>query len=288
VTEAESGAGAGAGAGAGPSPRRRVSAAASRHTVDQLTRPAYLTAPSEPVKATLALRPFGYLLMTLVWSCVLLLVVFALIIALPFWLSDGLGAGGLGAAPGFHRSDSWLAFIAIPVFVVPLLGCITVFAICASLGLALGTATLFVRSLLPSYRHERLSTTIRSTGGEAVGPVSTAFTGVGLSLLPVRLTRWSKLVLILQFNGWIINGNLMTVGLAWGCCYVFSVGWMLWPASGAAVWVCAAFSLLLAGWLVRELWRRRAAYADVMPAQLRGTRYEYSWPNRPAAKKPTA
>jgi hypothetical protein len=240
--------------------------------------------PTEPAKATLALRPLGYLLMTLVWSCIFLMAVFALIIALPFWLSDGLGGGGLGAAPGFHRSDSWLAFIAIPVFVVPLLGCITVFAICASLGLALSAATLFVRSLLPSYRHERVSATIGSTGGEAVGPVSTAFTGVGLSLLPVRLTRWSKLLLILQFNGWIINGNLMMVGLAWGCCYVFSVGWMLWPATGAAVWVCAALSLLLAAWLVTELWRRRAAYAEVMPAQLRGTPYEYSWPNRPAPK----
>jgi hypothetical protein len=40
---------------------------------------------------------------------------------------------------------------------------------------------------------------------------------------------------------------------------------------------------------VFTIWRRGAKFPTVMPGGLRGTVYEYSWPNRPTPqkKKPT-
>ena len=266
---------------------RRVGMTARRQdAIDPLTAPAYLVQVTEPSGGQRAGRVFAYLGLTVVWLLLLAVVVFATIVVLPAWLaSDGTA---LGASPAFHRSDTWLAFIIIPFLVAPLMGAITFFLVMATFGAVLTSATLFIRSLNPAYRHEQLSTTIKSVHGEAVGGVATAFTGVALSQLPVRLTRWTKVLLIVQFNGWILNGNMFVLGLIWGWLYFFTVGWMLWPATGAAVPVCAVVSVLLLALLVVVAWRRRKRFPPVMPEGLMGTTYERSWPNRPAEKKTAA
>lgn len=250
--------------------------------IDPLRAPVYLVPPTRPTAAGRVGRVFGYLGMTLLWLLVLAVVVFATVFALP----GALGGGeGLAASPMWHRSDTWLAPVVL-LLVAAIIGYATVFTWLASLGLVLASATAFVRSLSPSYRNERLTITRRSSNGEAVGPITTAFTGVALSLLPVRMTRWAKVFMIVQFNGWIINGSSFVIGFGWGCLYLFTVGWLLWPASGAGLVVCAVVSIVVAGWLVFEIWRRRRRYPTVMPEALRGTVYELSWPNLAPRPRP--
>jgi hypothetical protein len=266
-----------------PATRRVSLTAKGPNAIDPLEKPVYLIPVVEPTAARRFGRVFAYFGMSMVWLAVVGVVVFGTIVALPGALGD---VGPLGSSPGFHRSDSWLAFIVIPFAVVPVAGYAAVFLMEASVGVFLAAATLFARSLNPAYRHEQLSMTVRSVGGEAVGPASTAVTGDALSLLPVRMTRWTKIVMIVQFNGWIINTNSIVIGYVWGCLYFFTVGWMLWPATGAGVPICAAVSALLAIWLVVTIWRRRRRYPTVMPTRLEGTVYENSWPNRPRENAP--
>ena len=269
-----------------PGGARRVGMTArAQSAIDPLTEPAYLVRVTEPSGGRRVGRIFGYLGLTVLWFVLLAVAVFATIVVLPAMLdSDGTG---LGASPGVQRSDAWLGLIIIPFLVAPLIGIFAFFLVMATLGTVLTSATLFLRSLNPAYRHEQLSTTIKSVHGEAVGGVATAFTGVALSQLPVRLTRWTKILLIIQFNGWILNANMLVIGLLWGWLYFFTFGWMLWPATGAAVPVCVVVSILLLALLVVVAWRRRTQFAPVMPERLRGTAYERSWPNRPAEKART-
>lgn len=263
-------------------PRKRP---APQVAVDPLRPPILLASPVAPTPARLVGRVFGYLGLTVLWLILVGIALFATVFALPGALQSATSDGGIGASPIVHGSDSWLAIIGIPLVLVPIFGFLTVFLVLATFGMALTAAMLFVRSLSPAYRHEQLSMTIRSVGGEAVGPVTTAYTGVGLSLLPVRLTRWSKVVMIIQFNGWIVSGGTLAIGYIWGLVYFFTIGWTLWPATGAAVPICWAITGLLVAWLLFEIWRRRHRYPAVMPMALEGTPYEFSWPNRPAPKK---
>lgn len=253
-------------------------------TIAPLTRPLPLASTPEPGRRALCLRPFGYLLVFGLWLVLFALVLFVAIFLLPVALQGATGDGGLHAAPGFNRSDSGAAFVAIPI-AGAVIGWISYFLIVGSLGNLLAAITLFVRSLQPGFRREGLSMSIRSVGGEAAGSPATAATGVSLSLLPVRLTRWSKIVMIIQFNGWIINAGTFAIGTLWGVLYVFTVGWVLWPATGTGFVLCALGSVVLAvvtAWLI---WRRRSVFPTVMPGALKDSAYRWSWPNKSA---PTA
>lgn len=247
-------------------------------TIDPLTRPVTLVETPEPSSATVGLRPLGYLLVSVVWIVLFALVIGVTVIVLPAALGAATDGGGLQASPAFHRDDTWAAFIAIPAVMV-VWGAISYFLVLGSLGNVLAALTLLVRSMRPSFRQERLSVSIRAAGGEAVGPASTAATGVSLSLLPTRLTRWTKVVMIIQFNGWLPNGSMFAIGSLWGALYIFTVGWSLWPATGIALVLCAIGSGLLAAALIVVVWRRRATFPAVMPGSLKNTAYRWSWPN---------
>lgn len=251
--------------------------------IDPLTGPLTLVPTHEPGRTAVILRPIGYLLIAVVWVVLFAAVLGVTVIALPAALHDSTAHGGLQAYPGFHRDDTWVAFIAIPM-VMAVLGTISYLLILASLGNMLAALTLAARALRPSFRHEKLSISIRAAGGEAIGPASTAATGVSLSLLPVRLTRWTKIVMIVQFNGWLPNGSMFAIGSLWGALYIFTVGWVLWPATGIPLILCAVGSGVLAVGIVALIWRRRATFPAVMPSELENTAYRWSWPN----KKPTA
>ncbi|SDH11392.1 hypothetical protein SAMN04515691_3230 [Leifsonia sp. 98AMF] len=255
-----------------------------RRSIDPLTSPIMLGRDIEPRVAAVLLRPFGYLLVSVVWVVLFLVCVATAVVALPAALSGTVGDAGLGASPAFHRSDTWMAFIVIPL-VMAVLGCVGYLLILASLGNMLAALTLFARSLRPSFRHERLSASIRAAGGEAVGPATTAVTGVSLSLLPMRLTRWTKFVMIVQFNGWVINGPMFSIGSVWGALYVFTVGWVLWPATGVGLVVCGVVSAALAGILLWMIWQRRSVFPTVMPGALENSPYRWSWPNKPPVTK---
>lgn len=245
---------------------------------DPLRGPVYLARAVEPGAIRVALRPFGYLLVLLIWIALFVIAVVVALFALPLALQANDSAAGFQASPLFHRSDSWMAFIVIPLFLMPIFGAISYVLVLGSAGMMLASATLFGRSLRPSYGGERLSATLFGSRGELVG---TGVTQLALSLLPLRLTRWSKLVMIVQFNGWVPNGGTFVLGTIWGALYLFTVGWVEWPATGPAEVVCLIVSAALAVLLAVMVWRRRREFPRVMPGALAGTVYEWSWPNRP-------
>jgi hypothetical protein len=215
--------------------------------------------------------------MTLVWLVLFLTTSAITIVALPAAMSATLDGGPLTDAPMFARSDWLPTVIVIALVAAPILGIITLLLAAATVGILLSSATLFVRSLNPRYRGERLSLS-SWTRGETVGPASSAVTGTTMSLVPIRMTRWSKAVTIIRFNGWIPNLNLLLLGVVWGIGYVGTVAWMLWPARGVAQVLCAAGSVLVAAGLLAIAWTRRRHFADVMPASWARSRYAESWP----------
>jgi hypothetical protein len=246
--------------------------------MNPLTGPVHLSKPAEPGPVRRLLRPFGYLLILLVWIAVFATVVVITLFSLPLALQANDSAAGFQASPLFHRSDSWMAYFVVPLFLMPIFGSISYALVLASLGMMLASATLFARSLRPSYAHERLSATLFGSRTELIG---SGLTSPGLSLLPLRLTRWSKLVMIVQFNGWVVNGGTFVIGSLWGALYLFTVGWAEWPVSGTAMAVCVAITTVLSALLIVVVWRRRHDYPQVMPEAFNNTVYEWSWPNRP-------
>lgn len=250
----------------------------SADAVNPLREPVYLQPPVQPTQGQVVGRVFGYLGMAVLWLLILGMALFITVGILALGVGDDIG--DLPAVKG------WNAVIGLVMMVflgAPVMGFATVFLALWTAGMALSAATLFVRSLNPRYRHEQLSTSRRSRAGEAVGGISTAVTGVSLSLLPVRLTRWAKVVTMIRFNGSVLNLNTLVIGYAWGLFYLFTVVWPRWPASGAGVPVCTAISILLFAVFIGAIWWRRGSYAEVMPEELEGTVYQRSWPNKPVA-----
>jgi hypothetical protein len=246
----------------------------------ELREPTPLISPVPPRRAPLWTRPLGYGALTLVWLALFALSITVTLFALPLALIGASGDGELQHAPMFARSDWPATVVVIAVLVAPLIGILTMLLGCASLGTLLSAATLFVRSLRTRYRDERLSFSVW-TRGETVGPATTALTGTATSLLPIRLTRWTKVVTIIRFNGWVINAGMFILGPVWGLGYFWTVGWTLWPARGAVAVGCAIGSVIAALLLLWLLWHRRRRYAAVMPGGWQKTPYGRSWPNRP-------
>ena len=228
-------------------------------------------------------RPLGYGGLTLVWLALFALAVVVAFLALPLALASNLDGGPLTELPLFRRSDWVATLIVILVVAAPILGVISVLLLAATLGMLLSAATLFARSLRPRYADEQLSLSVRSRG-ETVGPVTTAVTGTTVALVPIRMTRWTKVVTIVRFFGWIPNLALFLLGTAWGVGFLLAVGWILWPAEGAARVVCLILTGIGALGLLALAVRLRRRYPRIMPSALAGTPYERSWPNRPTPR----
>lgn len=253
-----------------------------------LREPVYLVAPEQRgvSAAAAAWRPLGYLGLAVLWAVIGLLGVFFTVVYFPMQLASP-DSPPLGESPGFSGANA-LPGILISLLLVPLLGAIVALVVCACLSQFLASATYFVRSMMPTYRSERLSATARSAGAEAAGPASLVGFSTAFSLLPVRLTRWTKIVAIIGFQAFVVNLPLIVVGWCAGFCYVFTVGWVLWPAKGAAAVVCVIVTVIACALTLWVAWRFRHWYPAVMPATLRGTPYEHSWPNRPQSKERAA
>jgi hypothetical protein len=223
----------------------------------------------------------------IVWLLIFLICASIMLVVLPAVMNGTLDGQGLLHAKMFQRSDWPATVVVIAVFVVPIFGSITYLLIAGPLGVFLSALTLFGRSFNPRYSSERLSFSMWSRG-EAIGPASTAITGVTMSLIPIRMTRWSKIVTIIRFNGFIPSANMFLLGTIWGVGYFWTVAWALWPARGVVEIVCAIVSVAIAVLLCSIAWHRRHGFAEIMPKGLRATAYGRSWPNieRPKAKKP--
>lgn len=249
--------------------------------VASLRDPVYIVDPGRrsPARATLAIRPFGYLAMAIIWA--VLNVVAWVIVFIGFALP---ALAPLGAQPGLQRAGIGGAIVLLLV-AGPLAGGAGVVLVCGTTGLLLSYITFFVRGLRRSYRDERLSVSVLSVGAEAIGLASAAGFATAFSAIPVRLTRWSKTVVILTSLGFVSNVEVWAIGVPWGLFTTFTGAWIAWPVRGGAVIACAAVSAALLVFSAWVIWRRRHAYPNIMPAALRGTVYEWSWPNVPSTAK---
>lgn len=243
--------------------------------IDPLTEPALMTPLRRSTRSLLPWRPVGYVSITVVWFLIFAVAVFGLIVAPIGIRQSSLAGASLSESTAFEGEDGAIGILIMVVIVPPLLGTATI--VSASTGFVLANATLFARSLRADYRDGQLSFTVQSSSGDTMGPQGG--TSVAMSLLPTWLTRWAKITLMIEFFGFVVNRNSVIVGTAWGYFYVFTVAWLFWPVSGAALWVCIAVSALLLALVAVAVWWRRSHIATVMPKSFRKSVYEYSWPN---------
>jgi hypothetical protein len=245
-----------------------------------LREPAYLLSPEARAASAMAVawRPLGYLTLTIVWVVLAVISVVVAVLVLPWRLTAG-DAGPLGDSPGFAGNPFVGAVVGL--IIGPVIGAVSGVFLCVSVGSALSSVTYFCRSLLPAYSGEKLSFSAFSQGAEATGPASAFGFRTAFSLIPVRLTRWTKIATLIAAQGQVVNVTLWVLGFWWGIFYVFTVGWLLWPVQGTASVVCAGISVLLFAVFWYFVGRNRHRYPDVMPAAYRGTLFERSWPNRP-------
>lgn len=181
------------------------------------------TAPEvrRPGPVALALRPFGYLMVGLVWTA-LSAVVLALgpgILAFLVW-SDVTGALGEvelltgGVAEALHRPGELIAILIVLPVLALLWGAGVLWMLpCASLPLMLLSFTFVVRSLRPSYAGDALSFTTWGARGSTMG---VTLTQVSLSLQPVVRSRWTDTLMRFYLEGWAVSLRSMIAALPAG------------------------------------------------------------------------
>ncbi|WP_348788686.1 hypothetical protein [Leifsonia sp. NPDC080035] len=188
-----------------------------------------------------ALRPFGYLLIALVWT-----VLAVVVLALPLALTIGLGIDGDFSARAFLlESDvvsTVLFLLLVVVLLVPLLGYAYVTLALGAVPLAVLAWTYVVRSLSPGYAGERLSSTGWSR--DVIGPITVLPTA--MSLLPVRLTPWTEFWARVMFLGWRPSRGVLLAGIPYGLASFLLAGWLLWPVGpvAAVVWTIVTLALV--------------------------------------------
>ncbi|WP_271175721.1 hypothetical protein [Leifsonia poae] len=200
----------------------------------------YETPPSATARA---LRPVGYLLIGLVWT-----IIGAVTLSLPALLTVGLASNDSFTTKDFVQNGDIFVLILAGLFavvvLVPLLGYAFIALPLASVPLAVLAFTYLVRSLRPSYASERLSAT--GWTREAIGPITVYPTA--MSLLPLRVTPWTRFWTQLMFLGWIPGKDLLLAAIPYGLVSFLVPGWLLWPVSPAAavVWSIVSLALVVA------------------------------------------
>ena len=165
-----------------------------------------------------------------------------------------------------------IALIAAIIFVV-----LAVYRFAPSALPQVGTVSLAVlswtyvgRSLNPGYARERLSSTGWSR--DVIGPVTVGKTA--LSLLPVRLTPWTRFWAEVMFLGWRPGRDVLLAGIPYALASFLVAGWLFWPvgAAGAIVWsVVTAALVVLTVLLVVRAYRRRVSSRRSAPAAVPGS-----------------
>ncbi|BDZ41928.1 hypothetical protein GCM10025865_12270 [Paraoerskovia sediminicola] len=171
----------------------------------------------------LALRPWGYLGIGLVWAAIfvgVLAIVWGVFVAMAV-LDRGPDDTLL---PDMSAVDGLGLIVVVPLAVL-IFGPGAYWLFAASGSAALLAFTYVGRSLRPSYAHEALSGTVQQGGATMGGP---RVTSVAMSLLPVRPSRWTRLLMVFYTSAWSPTGATavatLPVGLAWVLCWPVSVG----------------------------------------------------------------
>ncbi|MET4580560.1 hypothetical protein ABIE21_000050 [Conyzicola nivalis] len=228
---------------------------------DTFDGPALSGGPVTPrtvTPAARALRPFGYLGLSVVWLAITA-VVLLLLVAIPAALA---GEGPLSEAPGMAAlavDNQWIAaLIVVPLFAV-IFGTVVFLLAQGSLSLFVLSLVALSRSLRPSFAGEPLTTT-RWTG-EAIGPVRLGSAPAkyapvknmaALSLIPVRRTRFSAFWTAGMLFAFAPSFRVITESAWVGLAYFITVGWVMWPVTGPLAIVLAVVSAALA---VFGVWR---------------------------------
>jgi hypothetical protein len=208
--------------------------------------PAGTTATTPLSNGRLAGRTAAYLALGVAWTAAWFLVL-ALAAALPI----GLAGEPLADKPGIAALTSDLselgAFLLVMPFLALLFGWVIVLMPFMAWPLAALSFVYVGRSLRPEYADEPLSTTTWSW--EALGPITV--TAKSMSLLPVRHSRFTNLLVVAYSLGWTPSFRMILACTPLGAAYLFTIGWALWPVtSPALVALCALVTLALAAWSI--------------------------------------
>lgn len=217
-----------------------------------------------PGMVSLVLRPFGYLLIGLVWSAIYLVI---------WCMGPGIAAliALTNVVPELRDLDvwsqMWVRLVSSPgelvvgiLVLYPLLAVIWTLVLwtlpCCSLPLALLSFTYVKRSLQPRFAGEKLSFTSSASQGTTVGVTAT---DVALSLQPVHRSRWTDMLMRFYMEGWQPSFSSMLATLPGALGYLlvlFAVGsdtvdWARWVL-GVPAGVLIVLSVV---WL-RRYWVR--------------------------------
>lgn len=217
-----------------PNPASPAARAAARSRSDRSATP--------PSGAARAFRPFGYLLVALVWTVLGLVT-----LALPLALTVGLASSGSFTTQGFFADSDLVVTVLFLLFalvvLIPLLGYAFVALPLGTVSLAVLSWTYVARSLSPGYAGERLSSTGWSRN--VIGPVTVGPTA--LSLLPVRLTPWTEFWARVMLLGWRPSRGVLVAGIPYGLASFLLAGWLLWPVGplAAVIWSVVTLALVV-------------------------------------------
>jgi len=229
-----------------------------------LSRPDSLVPSGLVTLRARALRPFGYLFLSLIWLALVGVAAFVWVV-LPSALTS---SGPLRLAPGITNlakdpGETIAAIIALLIAAIPF-GFVLAFISIASVCLCLLSFVYFIRSLNPAFAGERLSTTLWTA--EAIGPVRLGGAAIGMvpvnqgffaryrpvmgkaaiSLIPVRRSRLTSSLSTGMFFSLVPSWRLIFSSFPLGITYLLTVGWVLWPVRSPVIviaWVIVSVVL---------------------------------------------
>lgn len=181
-----------------------------------------------------------------VWFVLFLVVAGLTLVALPLAFADlGHLRDSPGAVTALADPSEGMAALLIMLLLPVVWGGLFAFLLVATGAMAGLSLVFVVRAMNPDYAAEKLSyTTVRDDvmGGPRVS-------GVGMSLQPVRSTLVSDFLVRAYWAGWKPSLKLYLGATILGAAYLFTVGWVYWPAEGL-FWqlVCGTVSLTLLAW----------------------------------------
>ncbi|GGM41386.1 hypothetical protein ACFQBY_07310 [Promicromonospora citrea] len=213
-------------------------------------------------RASRLLRPVGYLLIGLVWTAIWLTGLLLLLgsvawlaFADPEPLVEGVG----------ERLSHPVEAVAFVVIVLPVaavaIGPGAWYVLTASWPLAVLSFVYVVRSLRPSYAHEKLSFTSYALPGSTFGPPTVG--GVALSLQPVRPTSFTDTVMRFYRTGWTFSGRMVLAMLPAGLAWVTAIAALVRGVPDTVHVVAAVLTAALLG--VSLVLGRRAFRAQAEP-----------------------